>query len=74
MLLPGMSFENDWTGLVIRDSKRHVDCNESGALVWSEVGRRVTHVILGVGYGRTFYIDHPVFAADTADAYQRITA
>lgn len=73
--IEGMSFPADWTGLVIRDTKRNVCENTEAALIYTEVRRRhVTHVCVGERLGYSFFIDAPPLAVDTDEAYRRIAA
>jgi hypothetical protein len=77
MRLPGMSFEDDWTGLVIRDSKVMAQ-DEAAAIVWSEVGRQVTHYRLGTSLGHVTFCRFgserlpEELEADVDEAYRRI--
>jgi hypothetical protein len=57
MRLPGMSFENDWMGLVIRDQKANVTQVFDGSLVYTEVRRGITHYVLGTEFGHTSFCD-----------------
>ncbi len=80
MLLPGMSFENDWTGVRIRDIKANLSENPDGVLMYSETRRPVTHVLIGETCGYSSFISSMpgephrpyVFADDIEEAYRRL--
>lgn len=67
--LPGMSFNLDWTGIIIRQSKL---MTENDSVVYQEVGKGRVRFMLGERNGYSSWVAHPAMTEEQIECFMRI--